>query len=152
MTVYEVVAVPDGRWWSIEVTGGLPKNRIVFTQARRINDIDAVTRDAIALLLEVPPDSFELAIAYRLPEALQALVDLFARADALDTVARTESADARSRAAAGLTATEGLTYREAADLLGISHQRIKQLVDRAPDHTLIDPVQRVADRLLVSGT
>jgi DNA-directed RNA polymerase specialized sigma24 family protein len=151
VTVYEVLAVPDGRWWSIEVTRGLAKDQAVFTQARRINDIDAVTRDAIALLLQVPADSFELAITHQLPEELQVLVDLFARADALDNIARSESADARSRAAAGLTVTGGLTYREAADLLGISHQRIKQLVDRAPDHTLVDPVQRVAERLLVQG-
>jgi hypothetical protein len=59
---YDVVAERDGAWWTIEVTSGLPKNRVVFTQARRITDLHAMARDAIALLLEVAPDSFDLAI------------------------------------------------------------------------------------------
>jgi hypothetical protein len=146
---YEVVAMPDGAWWSIEVTKGLPKGRVVFTQARRVNDIDAMTRDAIALLLQVPPGSFELLIRYQLPASMQVHVELFARAEELDTVARAESADARSRAAAGLVAA-GLTLRETGDLLGVSHQRVKQLVDRAPDHNPVDPVRRVTERLITA--
>jgi hypothetical protein len=143
---YSVVAERDGAWWAIEVTIGLPKNRVVFTQARRINDIDAMARDAIALLLEVAPDSFDLAIQHRLPTGLQQHLDLYSRAEELDTVVRSESADARSRAAAGLVAA-GLTFREAGNLLGVSFQRVKQLVDRAPDHTAIDPLRRVNERL-----
>lgn len=143
---YNIVAQRDGAWWAIEVTNGLPANRVVFTQARRINDIDAMARDAIALLLEVAPDSFDVVIEHRLPAGLQEHIDLFARAEELDTVVRSESADARSRAAAGLVAA-GLTLRETGNLLGVSFQRVKQLVDRAPDHTPIDPLRRVNERL-----
>lgn len=143
---FNAVAERDGAWWAIEVTSGLPKNRVAFTQARRINDIDAMTRDAIALLLQVAPDSFDVVIQHRLPTGLQEHLDLYRRAEELDTVVRAESADARSRAAAGLVAA-GLTLRETGNLLGISFQRVKQLVDRAPDHVSIDPLQRVNERL-----
>ncbi len=144
---YNVVAERDGAWWAIEVTRGLPKNRVVFTQARRINDIEAMARDAIALLLQVAPDSFDVAIQHRLPTGLQEHLDLYTRAEELDTVVRAESADARSRAAAGLVAA-GLTLRETGNLLGVSFQRVKQLVDRAPDHLPVDPLQRVNERLV----
>jgi hypothetical protein len=144
---YDVVAERDGAWWAIEVIRGLPKNRVVFTQARRINDIDATARDAIALLLNVAPNSFDVVIEHRLPSGLQEHVDLYARAEELDIVVRSESADARSRAAAGLVAA-GLTLRETGKLLGVSFQRVKQLVDRAPDHMTIDPLRRVNERLV----
>lgn len=144
---YNIVAERDGAWWAIEVTSGLPKNRVVFTQARRINDIEAMARDAIALLLEVASDSFDVVIEHRLPTGLQEHVDLYSRAEELDAVVRSESADARSRAAAGLVAA-GLTLRETGNLLGISFQRVKQLVDRAPDHLPVDPLRRVNERLV----
>jgi hypothetical protein len=144
---YEVVAVLDGRWWAIEVTGGLPKDRVVFTQARRINTIEAMARDAIAVLLQVEPNSFDVAIQYRLPSALQEHLDLYTRAEELDIAVRAESADARSRAAGGLVAA-GLTLRETGNLLGVSFQRVKQLVDRAPDHLLVDPLALVNERLV----
>ena len=147
--IYHVVTERDGAWWAIEVVSGLPKNRVVFTQARRLNDVEPMVRDAIALLLQVEPDSFDISVEHRLPEPLQGHVNLFTRAEQLDIAVSAESADARSRAAAGLVAA-GLTLRETGDLLGISHQRVKQLVDRAPDHTIIDPLTLVTQRLVPS--
>ncbi len=149
---YEVVTKRDGAWWAIEVVHGLPKDRVVHTQARRLNDVETMARDAIGLLLDVPVDSFEVAITYVLPQSMQDQVNLFARAEALDIAARAESGAARSRAAAGLVA-DGLTLREAADILGVSFQRVKQLVDRVDrvdrgtDRTLADPVQLLTERL-----
>jgi DNA-directed RNA polymerase specialized sigma24 family protein len=146
---YEVVTKRDGAWWAIEVVNGLPKDRVVLTQARRLNDVETMARDAIGLLLDVPVDSFEVTITYVLPQSMQDQVNLFARAEALDIAARAESGAARSRAAAGLVA-DGLTLREAADILGVSFQRVKQLVDRvdrATDRTLADPVQLLTERL-----
>jgi hypothetical protein len=137
-----VVAQPDGAWWAIDVVKGLPKNRVVHTQARRINEVGTMVRDAVSLLLDVDPDSFDVAIEYRLPTTLQKSVDLFTKAEELDRVVRSETAIARSRAAAGLVAA-GLTFREAGDLLGVSFQRVKQLVDRAPDASNLDPLREV---------
>jgi len=34
----------------------------VFTQARRLDRVEFMARDAIALLLDVPPDSFDVTV------------------------------------------------------------------------------------------
>ena len=58
MTVYSVNFQRSGKWWAISV----PQLRGVFTQARRRDEVEAMARDAIALYLDVPADSFDVAI------------------------------------------------------------------------------------------
>jgi predicted RNase H-like HicB family nuclease len=58
MTVYEVYIERSGSWWAISV----PELRGVFSQARRRTDVARMARDAIALYLDVPLDSFEIAV------------------------------------------------------------------------------------------
>lgn len=55
---YTARAVRRGRWWAIEV----PEIPGVFSQARRIDLVEPMAREAIALMLEVPEDSFDVAV------------------------------------------------------------------------------------------
>lgn len=58
MNVYRVDIERDGRWWAISV----PELPGVFSQARRRGEVGRMARDAIALFLDVPLDSFDISV------------------------------------------------------------------------------------------
>jgi predicted RNase H-like HicB family nuclease len=55
---YMALATRDGEWWAIEV----PAVDGAFSQARTLEQVPAMAREAIALMLEVPEDSFDLIV------------------------------------------------------------------------------------------
>jgi hypothetical protein len=61
VNTYRVTATRDGDWWSLvahDVEG-----REVASQARRLDQADAAIREAIALVLDVDGEEFELQIS-----------------------------------------------------------------------------------------
>src|SRR5215471_13764705 len=69
MTTYTARCRRSGRWWAIEipeVSGG------IYSQARRLDGVAAMARDAIALTLDVPPASFDVEVVAVLPEEWEA--------------------------------------------------------------------------------
>jgi predicted XRE-type DNA-binding protein len=127
-TRYQVRATRAGIWWEIDVTSGLPDHVVGVSQARRLTEVEPTARAVIAELLDVDPDTIDLDVQAVLPESLQQAVDAFRDARIVDAVARAETSRARSRATTALVGA-GLTRREVAALLGVSHQRVQQLVD-----------------------
>ncbi len=125
---YTVHARRVGGWWALDAQGV----RGVHTQVRRLDQAEATARDAIAGVLDVASDSFEIIVVPEVPESLRRLVDEA-------TAARSQAARAQdaasqlTRDAAQRLVEEGLTVRDAGALLGMSHQRIAQLVARVPD-------------------
>jgi len=87
-----------------------------------------MVRDVVALALEVPPDSFDVRVEVMLPEpsqrALDRAIDL--RHEAQQAMA--SAALATVEAVRSMVDRDGLTIREAGQLLGLSHQRIAQLL------------------------
>jgi hypothetical protein len=130
MSKYDVVVTRSGDWWVIEVVSGLPENMLGVTQARRLGEVPDRAQSVVSDLLDIDRDNVEVTIEIDLPVELQGAVDLYREADVVEEDARSAAAAARSRAATTLTQAN-LTMREAGELLGVSHQRIKQLVDRA---------------------
>lgn len=59
---YHAVAVRDGNWYAIAVHG-LPPHLIGVTQARGLEEGESMTRECIALLLDVDKDSFDVILA-----------------------------------------------------------------------------------------
>ena len=57
-TRYTVTAERDGRRWLLRV----PELPGVFSQATRLDQAEHMARDAIALMLDVSPDSFDVGI------------------------------------------------------------------------------------------
>lgn len=53
----------------------VPNLPTLVTQTRRLDQVESRTREAIALLLELPSDSFDLALEISLPADLQATQD-----------------------------------------------------------------------------
>jgi hypothetical protein len=111
-------------WWAIRV----PEVRGAFSQARRLQHVERMVRDVVALALEVPPDSFDVRVEVMLPEpsqrALDRAIDL--RHEAQQAMA--SAARATVEAVRSMVDRDGLTIREAGQLLGLSHQRIAQLM------------------------
>jgi hypothetical protein len=102
----------------------------VFTQARRLegpSGVEAMVRDALAVMLEVPRDQIEVEVRPQLPEDLaeavarvrQARVDAEAR-----PAAATEAAADLARRLTGA----GMSVRDAGVVMGVSAQRVSQLV------------------------
>ncbi len=125
---YTALAERSGGWWAITV----PELRGVFSQARRLSQVEPVARDAIALFLGVPADSFDIHVREVVDPIADALV-----ADALQ--ARREAADhqriaaQKSREAARTLDRMGLPQRDIGLLLHVSHQRVAQLLTPGGD-------------------
>jgi hypothetical protein len=122
--VYEVLAERDGRHWFLRVDG-LPG---VFSQVRRLDQAEGMARDAIAAFLDIPADGFGITVAVKLPEDLER--DVAGVIDLRGAIDRTEReyAEQTRRIATRLVQGEGMTVREAGRLLGLSYQRVNQLV------------------------
>jgi hypothetical protein len=89
-----------------------------------------MARDLIAIMDDVPADSFDLDITITLPADVEAEL---ARSAELREVAATSQAQAAqaTRRAARRLRDQGLALRDVGDALGVSAQRAKQLVDEA---------------------
>lgn len=122
--VYEVTAERDRSHWFLRVSE-LPG---VFSQVRRLGQAEGMARDAIAAFLDSPVDGFDVAVAVRLPAELQrdvaGVIDLRAEIDRTER----EYAACTRRLAIKLVQGEGMTVREAGRVLGLSYQRVSQLV------------------------
>src|SRR5262249_8606859 len=88
--VYEVEVERgrSGRWWLIDV----PRIPAAHSQARRLDQIEDVARDLIALLTDADPLTFDVDVHVHLPEEVRAELD---RAEEL----RQESARSQHEAA-----------------------------------------------------
>ena len=119
---YTATAERGEGWWAIRVAE-LPG---VFSQARRLDNVGDMARDAIALFLDVPSDAFDVTVRQVLSNEAQVVVD--AAIEARETAQRhQEIASARSREAVRALALLGLPQRDIGRLLGLSHQRVGQL-------------------------
>jgi predicted RNase H-like HicB family nuclease len=125
VNTYTAVCRRSGNWWAISIR----ELKGVHTQARRLDQVADMARDAIALMLEVDPSGVEVTVEPEVP------------APVADALAARRAAREAEHAAEQATATavkqlldEGYTIRDAGRLLGLSPQRISQIAPRA-SHT-----------------
>ena len=119
-----------GQWWEIEVTDGLPANMVGVSQCRRLTEVEATVVALIADLLDIDEEGIEVELTINLPEALARKLDEYRSVTQAEQAAHDRAAKVRADTAAALVDAR-LTMREAGQILGLSHQRIKQLVDQA---------------------
>jgi len=124
---YTVNAARGRDWWAITVDE-LPG---VFSQARRLDQVEAMARDAISLLLEIPSGAFDLSLRQTLSPDTERIVNAAKEARA-EAIAHQHVASERSRAAARTLAAQGLAQRDIGRLLDLSHQRVAQLLESTP--------------------
>ncbi len=120
---YTARARRSGSWWAIDV----PELPGVYSQARRLDRVEPMARDAIALFLDVDPATLDIRVETDLPADLRRDVEAVGRLRAEADRLQAESSGAMRHLTHDLLG-RGLSVRDAAAILGISHQRVSQLV------------------------
>lgn len=99
-----------------------------FSQCKRLDQVEAMAREVIAPMLDSDPaDVGDVEVDVHLPDDLAAL----RRSERLADDARQAATHAQRRAAEQLRAA-GLSVRDIGRLLGVSHQRVSQILAREP--------------------
>lgn len=99
-------------------------------QARALGDVESMARDLIAIMEDIPADSFALDVIISLPAEIQ--VELDRSAELREVAARSQAEAARlARLAARHLRDQGLPLTDVGSALGVSFQRAKQLIDEA---------------------
>lgn len=122
MSTYRVTAQRVGEWWALEV----PDLPGVFSQAKRLERADEAAREAIAVMLDVEPDQVEVRVEPVLSKEEQEAVAEAERAQKAAREAAEVERLAMRKAAAVLT--RDLSQRDAGRVLGLTFQRISQLL------------------------
>lgn len=136
---YEIRAWQEDDWWLARVmtasdgADATPLNAI--TQARTLTKIEPMARDLVATILDVDEGSFDIEVDYRLPHDVGELLGQAKGARAWLDAAQ-ELWQERSAVAARTLTAHGYSLREAATLLGLSHQRVDQLLAADVEHEL----------------
>jgi hypothetical protein len=133
---YEVRVWREDDWWLARVVGASPgadqAPLNALTQARSLTKIESMARDLIATVLDTNEADFEVELQYILPDDLREIVWQAKGARAWLDAAQ-DLWHERSTAAARALTSGGYSLREAAILLGMSHQRVDQLLASQDD-------------------
>jgi hypothetical protein len=130
LSVYSVFVSREDDLW-VAVVENLPAGA---TDVERFEELPEAVSDLISTLLDVEPNTFWIDWHYRLGEHdLTSLIgNLREWEDLAERAARNR--DASRRAAMTSMRSAGLSYREIADVIGISHQRVGQLLSESGQH------------------
>lgn len=117
----------EGKWWLVEVPAidGL-------TQARRLSEAQLMARELVAVTLGVPLSEVEVEVEVGF-RAIGRLTDLPERVKQIASDrAQARALDARAASSSEQLAKElveaGVPLRDIGTVLGVSHQRVHQLV------------------------
>lgn len=111
-------------FWEVE----LAEEPRVHTFGRTLAKARAHIREATAVWFEVDDDAFELVEDVRLPKAVRDKVAKAQRGRERAQAARETALTVSREAAEALVRTSHLSTRDAAELLGMSPQRVQQLL------------------------
>ena len=120
--VYDVSAERVNGWWILRV----PAVDTV-TQAKRLDQVEFMARDLIYAMTDEVPHSFDVAIKPDLGPSLGATLRKAVKARKDAASAQDEAMTESKRAAVELHRA-GLTIRDVGELLGVSYQRVSQLL------------------------
>lgn len=130
-SAYQVRIWQEDGWWLARVMAASdgadtsPLNAL--TQARSLAKIESMGRDLIATILDSDEDAVDVQFEYLLPGNSGDLVCQAKGARAFLDAAQNLWQE-RSATAARALAEEGYSLRETATLLGLSHQRVDQIL------------------------
>jgi predicted phage-related endonuclease len=120
-TKHTATAAREGRWWVVTVEG------VGVTQARTLRDAPAAARGLVSAMLDVEESDVDVEVTPSLAGDLAAQVRN-ARKRVADAERERAAAAAASRDAARALIGQGLSGADAATILGVSPQRVSQLI------------------------
>ncbi|MGE8596943.1 XRE family transcriptional regulator [uncultured Bifidobacterium sp.] len=115
------VAERSGNWWAVEV----PEIPGLFTQARRLDQIDGMVRDAARMLGR---EVGMVTVDPKLSEEDERMIDELLAARREATEARAKASRLTAGAVDALRG-QGMTVRDVADIIGITPQRVSALAN-----------------------
>lgn len=122
MTMYHATVELDGRFWFVQVEG------VGATQARHLRELDSMVTDLVQIKVGNVEDEVQVDYTFVLPGSAQEHLDqarnLRAEAERLQS-----EATAELRSAATELRESSLPYRDIGRLIGVSHQRVQQLLN-----------------------
>jgi predicted RNase H-like HicB family nuclease len=125
MNGYRVDVVRSGAWWAITV----PELEGVFSQTKRLDQVEDAAREAISLMLEIEEDDVgSLDVVVTPPPGVADLLRAVETSVVVADEAARAAADTR-REAVELLRAEGLPLRDVGALIGVSHQRVSQILN-----------------------
>ncbi len=122
---YRAVLAPDdnGSWFV-----SVPDVPGAFSHGRTLAKARSNIREAVALALDVPEESVEIRPEIQLSEEVKQLVDAARSTRTQAEEATRRAAAATEQAVAALsTDRQRLSLRDAAEIVGVSFQRVQQL-------------------------
>lgn len=126
MKTYTAIVIREGRWWMIDIPelDGL-------TQARRLGEAELMAREYIAVTLDLKLSDVNVKLEVDGVEGVHDLVERIARIREEKSEAARLEADALEESTALAKELVGaeVPLRDAAEMLGISYQRVHQLVN-----------------------
>jgi hypothetical protein len=124
---FKAMAHRSDGWWALEVTGDdLPHP--AYTQARRLDQVDGVVRDLLAVHFGASADAVgQIEIVPVLDVTLAEEVSQTRHAREQADRLRAD-ASAQTRRTARHLREQGMAQRDISALLGISHQAVSQLL------------------------
>jgi len=117
----------DPRVWLAEWV----QDERVHTFARSLAALQELASDALALWLHTDTDDVQVELDIDLPGSLSRQLAQLCRQRGELEAQQASVLDRQRSLAVRLVEDEGMTYRDAARFLGISHQRIAQLVKQS---------------------
>jgi DNA-directed RNA polymerase specialized sigma24 family protein len=118
---FSATARREGKWWVVDVHG------IGATQGRTTTEAERMAKDLVAIMEEIPVDTVDVEIEFMLPGELGHEVR-----NAREQTRAAEQAQRRAaekiRQAVAHIIGNGMSKQDAARILGVSPQRISQLV------------------------
>lgn len=121
MKTYRATAHREDKWWVIEVEG------VGATQGRSTAEAQRMAKDLVAIMEEVPLDEVNVEIEFKLPGTLGDEIKS-ARQETRKAEQAQRSAAEKVRRAVAHILSSGMSKQDAARILGVSPQRISQLV------------------------
>lgn len=142
--LYQAKAERSGDWWALSV----PEVPGVFSQCRRIREAEGMVAEALALFLDVDPTMIAVVV---IPVLGDDLDERIRERRAMVTQLEQLQRDLGSVSAGLLRSMidAGLTQRDAADVLGLSFQRVGQLL-AAPREAPVLPLVAAAEKAAAS--
>ncbi len=121
---YRVDVVRSGNWWAIEI----PDLPGAFSQARRLDQVEDMACEVIALMTAIDESEVgDLDVHVEPPAVVRDLIATLEESVAAAKDAKATEAETR-RAVAEKLRQAGLPTRDVGALIGVSHQRVSQIL------------------------